>query len=245
MTDYEPSTYGDAIADLYDELHGWHLDTGAAIEALERLAGEGPVLELGVGTGRVAAPLAERGVEVHGIDASEGMVAKLREKPGGDRVRVAIGDFAGVDAPADSYSMVFVLFNTLFALASQDEQARCFSKVAERLAPDGVFVVEAFVPDPGRFDRGQRVDLSRVETDRIVLDVSMHDPVEQRVVSQHVIVRDGTIRQVPVELRYAWPSELDLMARLAGLELRSRRGGWREEPFTAASPRHVSIYAKS
>lgn len=245
MTDYEPSTYGDAIADIYDELHGWHLDTGTAIETLGRLAGDGPVLELGVGTGRIAAPLAERGIEVHGIDASEVMVAKLPEKPGGDRVRVAIGDFADVDAPADSYSMIFVVFNTLFALESQEEQARCFAKVADRLAPEGIFVVEAFVPDPGRFDRGQRVEVARVETDSAVLNVSVHDPVGQRVVSQHVIIRDGTIRQVPVEVRYAWPSELDLMARLAGLELRSRHGGWLEEPFTASSARQVSVYERA
>lgn len=245
MTDYEPSTYGDAIADIYDELHGWHLDTEAAVEALARLAGEGPVLELGVGTGRVAAPLAERGLEVHGIDASEEMVSRLREKPGGDRVRVAAGDFAAVEAPAEAYSMVFVVFNTLFALASQDEQAGCFAGVAERLAEDGVFVVEAFVPDLARFDRGQRVDVTRVETGRVVLDVSMHDPVGQRVVSQHLIIEDRRIRQVPVELRYAWPSELDLMARLAGLRLRSRHGGWGEEPFTASSPRHVSVYERA
>ncbi|HEX6208932.1 MAG TPA: class I SAM-dependent methyltransferase [Actinomycetota bacterium] len=245
MSDYEPSTYGDAIADVYDELHEWHLDTDAAIEALARLAGEGPVLELGVGTGRIAVPLAERGIEVHGIDASESMVEEMRRKPGGEGVRVAIGDFAAVEAPADAYSLVFVVFNTLFALSSQEDQVRCFARVAERLTEDGVFVVEAFVPDVSRFDRGQRVDVSRVETDRVVLDVSMHDPIAQRIVSQHLLLGEGTVRQVPVELRYAWPSELDLMARLAGLRLRSRHGGWREEPFTATGTRHVSIYARA
>lgn len=245
MTDYGPSTYGDAIADVYDELHEWHLDTDAAVDALARLAGDGPVLELGVGTGRIAAPLAERGVEIHGIDASEEMVAKLREKPGGERVEVAIGDFSEAEAPADSYSMVFVVFNTFFALSSQDEQIRCFASVAERLADRGIFVLEVFVPDPSRFDHGQRVEVSRVEAESVVLDVAMHDPVAQRVVSKHLILQGGAIRQVPVEVRYAWPSELDLMARLAGLRLRSRHGGWREEPFTASSPRHISVYERA
>ena len=245
MSDYEPSTYGDRIADLYDDLYRWKLDTESAVEGLAGLAGSGPVLELGVGTGRIALPLIERGLEVHGIEASEPMVELLRGKPGGDRVRVSIGDFAEVVAPGGPYTMVFVVFNTLFALPDQETQLACLGRSGERLTDDGVVVIEAFVPDPCRFDHGQRVDASHVGTERVVLDVSNHDPVAQRVVSQHVILEDGTVRQVPVHVRYVWPSELDLMARLAGLRLRSRHGGWREEPFTAESPRHISVYERA
>jgi len=148
MEGYRPQTYGEQAADRYDE---WHRDLPGlddCVECLAELAGPGPVLELGVGTGRVALPLVQRGLGVDGIDASPAMLAKLRAKPGGDRVRVTVGDMAevGVDA---SYSLVFVVFNTLFALVSQDEQVRCFANVAGRLAEGGVFVVEAFVPDPG------------------------------------------------------------------------------------------------
>lgn len=212
------------------------------MEALAELAGEGPVLELGVGTGRLAIPLAERGFEVDGIDASDAMVAKLREKPGGDRVRVAIGDFASVPAPGGPYRLVFVTFNTFYALLTQDEQVGCFRAVAERLTPDGIFALEAFVPDPTRYDRGQRVEAFRVEADHVDINASTHDPVRQRVAFQHLVAGEEGVRMYPGELRYVWPSEMDLMARLAGLRLRSRHGGWRKEPFTAASTRHVSIY---
>lgn len=242
MSDYEPSTYGERIAGIYDDLHEWHLDTGTAVEALAALAGDGPVLELGVGTGRIAIPLAERGLSVHGIDASEAMVAKLREKSGGEAVEVVIGDFADVPAPGGPYALVVVAFNTLFALESQEAQVRCFAGVARNLQEDGTFVVESFVPDVARFDRGQRVSVERLEADRIQLEVSNHDPVGQRVLANHVVVEDGRIDQYPVQLRYAWPAELDLMARLAGLRLRSRHGGWREEPFTSESVRHISVY---
>src|SRR5581483_9804184 len=149
MEGYDAATYGERIADVYDE---WYaeaafLETEAAVAKLAELAGEGPVLELAVGTGRVALPLAQRGLEVHGIDASEAMVAKLREKPGGDAIPVTIGDFADV-AVDGRYALVYVVFNTLFALESQDEQVRCFRNVAARLEPGGAFVVEAFVPEP-------------------------------------------------------------------------------------------------
>ena len=245
MTDYDASTYGNWIAEVYDELHEWHLDTGSTVEGLARLAGDGPVLELGVGTGRLAIPLAERGLEVHGIDTSEAMVAKMREKPGGDRVTVAIGDFADVPAPGGPYALVAVPFNTLFALPSQEDQIRCFEGVARVLDQGGVFAVEAFVPDVTRFVRGQHVEATKVDVDGFQLDVSNHDPVGQRVLSHHVLVRGGELRTYPVQIRYAYPSELDLMARLAGLRLRSRHGGWHEEPLTAMSTRHVSVYERA
>jgi SAM-dependent methyltransferase len=238
MEGYGPQTYGEHAADLYDE---WHRDLPGlddCVERLAELAGPGPVLELGVGTGRVALPLVQQGLEVHGIDASPVMLAKLRAKPGGDRVRVIVGDMAevGVDA---SYSLVFVVFNTLFALVSQDQQVRCFANVAGRLAEGGVFVVEAFVPDPGG---GQSVRALRVMVDSILLAVSREDPVAQRIDAQQVLLGPEGVQLVPGVLRYAWPAELDLMARLAGLRLRERWGGWRREPFTADSPTHVSAY---
>jgi trans-aconitate methyltransferase len=242
MEGYGPETYGDRIADVYDGLYE-NLDTEGAVETLASLAGDGPVLELAIGTGRLALPLVERGLEVHGIDASEAMVAKLRDKSGGDRVRVTMGDFADV-AVDGRYALIFVAFNTLFGLPTQDDQLRCFANVAARLADGGVFVVEAFFPDLARFDRGQRPHVSIVEAGRVMIDAARHDPVEQRIDSQHVIITQEGTKLYPVSIRYAFPPELDLMARLAGLELQNRWGGWHREPFTADSPRHVSVYGR-
>ena len=163
MEGYDAATYGQRIADVYDER------TNAArpgqVELLHELAGEGPVLELGIGTGRLALPLAARGVEVHGIDSSDAMVAKLREKPGGDRIPVTMGDFCDFDL-AKRFSLVFVAFNTLFALPDQEAQLNCFAAVSRHLLPAGRFLVEAFVPDLGRFDRGQRMSVMDVGLDR-------------------------------------------------------------------------------
>jgi SAM-dependent methyltransferase len=244
MKDYGPETYGDRIAEVYDEWYGEaeFLDTEAAVTFLAELAGNGRALELAIGTGRVALPLAGRGIEVHGIDASEAMVAKLREKPGGDQIPVTIGDFADV-AAGGQFALAYIVFNTLFALGSQDDQVRCFENVARLLAEDGVFVVEAFVPDPARF-AGGRVSVSKVEVDRVQLDVTVLDLAEQRSESQHLVVEPGGVRFYPVHVRWAYPPELDLMARLAGLRLRERFGGWRHEPFTARSEKHVSVYER-
>ena len=153
---YGPSTYGERIAEAYDEWFGLPEDTDQAVEFLARLAGPGPALELGIGTGRVAVPLAARGVEVHGVDASEAMVGKLRSKPGGDGIPVTIGDFADV-AIEGSYPLVYVVFNTFFALLTQEDQIRCFQGVAEHLTDDGGFLIQAFVPDLTLFNRGARV----------------------------------------------------------------------------------------
>ncbi|HZD71427.1 MAG TPA: class I SAM-dependent methyltransferase [Actinomycetes bacterium] len=243
MDSYDSATYGDRIADVYDagELPA---DTEEAVEFLAGLAGAGPVLELGIGTGRIALPLLERGLEVHGIDASERMVERLRGKPGGDRVTVTIGDFAEV-AVDGRFSLVFVVFSTFFGLLDQESQVRCFQGVAARLAPGGAFVIEAFVPDPTRFSRGQHLDTREVTADTLRLDASIHDPVAQVVRAQHVFLDERGIRLYPVRIRYAWPSELDLMARLAGLTLAERWSGWQREPFTAAAGRHVSIYRRA
>jgi len=244
--EYGPETYGDRIAAIYDR---WLEDAGPAgttapaVEFLASLAGDGPVLELGIGTGRIALPLAARGVEIHGVDASTEMVARLRGKPGGDGIPITIGDFAGV--PVDgAYSMIFVAFNTIFGLLTQDDQVRCFRESAAHLAPGGAFVLEAFVPDLSRFDRGQRVDATLVQNDRVLLDAARHDPATQTVSASHVLLSEEGTRIYPVRLRYAWPSELDLMARLAGMRLRERFGGWNREPFTAASGGHVSVYER-
>jgi hypothetical protein len=240
---YGPDTYGDRVAEVYDDLYEHAFDVVGAVETLARLAGDGRALELAIGTGRIAIPLASTGVEVVGIDASQAMVAKLREKSGGRDIEVHLGDFADVDVEGP-FSLVYVVFNTFFALLSQEDQLRCFRNVANRLGDIGVFVIEAFVPDLGRFDRHQRVELSDVGLDSIVLDTSRHDPVTQRVDSQHVFMDGAGLRFYPVRLRYAWPSELDLMARMAGLRLRERCSGWRQEPFTSESSNHVSIYER-
>jgi SAM-dependent methyltransferase len=243
MEGYGPATYGDRIADVYDAFFEDTLDTDRAVEALADLAGGGPVLELAIGTGRLALPLAARGLEVHGVDASERMVEKLRAKPGGDAIPVTIGDFA--DVPVDGeYRLIFIAFNTLFGLLTQEDQLRSFANVARHLSADGAFVVEAFFPDLARFDRDQRTQTTSVDENRVILDASRHDPVEQRVDSQRVVITEDGTKLYPVSIRYAFPSELDLMARLAGLELRERWGSWKREPFTGESGRHVSVYAR-
>ena len=242
MKDYGPETYGDRIADVYDGLYSG-LDTEGAVETLAELAGSGPVLELGIGTGRLALPLAERGLEVRGVDASEAMVQKLREKPGGDRIQVMMSDFADVGVDG-RFSLIFIAFNTLFGLLTQEDQLRCFANAAAHLADGGVFVVEAFVPDLARFDRDQRVNVNFLEPDRVMIDASRHDLAAQRIDSSHVVITESGPRLYPVSIRYSFPAELDLMARLAGLELSDRWGGWRRQPFDAGSPRHVSVYGR-
>jgi SAM-dependent methyltransferase len=245
VSSYGPATYGDRIASMYDAFlpPGVQANTDAAVAFLRGLAGDRRVLELGIGTGRVALPLAALGVDVHGIDASEAMLARLREKPGGAALPVTVGDFADVEADGE-FGLVYVVFNTFFALLSQVDQVRCFRNVAAHLETHGRFVIEAFVPDPTLYDRGQRVNATRVEVDRLQLDVTRHDPMAQQVISQHVLIGADGIVLVPVQLRYAWPSELDLMAALAGMELDSRAAGWRGDAFGATSSSHVSVYVK-
>jgi SAM-dependent methyltransferase len=243
MEGYEPSTYGDRIAAIYDDLYQDMFDVDGAVGLLRELAGEGPALELAIGTGRIALPLAATGVEVHGIDVSEEMVARLRAKPGGADIRVEMGDFADVPIDVD-YPLIYLVFNTLFALTTQEDQVRCFANVAKHLRPGGVFVIECFVPDLTRFDRHQRIGVDRISQDEVQLETTRHDPVNQRSEGVHVLLREDGIKLYPVFLRYAYPSELDLMARLAGLRLRERWAGWRGEPLTSASMSHVSIYEK-
>ena len=243
MQGYGAQTYGEQLADVYDDLYGGLPNRTDAVEVLADLAGPGPALELGIGTGRIALPLAERGVEVRGMDASPAMVAKLRSKAGGEAIPVVMGDFADVttDVPV---TLVYVAFNTFFGLLTQDDQVRCFANVAACLAPGGRFVIEAFVPDLGRFDRGQRVGVAEIAMDEVQLDVARHDAARQQVESAHVFLGPAGTRVYPVRLRYAWPSELDLMARLAGLELESRWQDWLRGEFTSQSAGHVSVWRK-
>ena len=241
MEDKEKRTYDERCADVYDQWFGYFDE--AAVDVLEELAGGGRALELGIGTGAVALPLAARGVEVHGIDSSPEMVARLRAKPGGDAIPVTFGDFAEVGVEGE-FSLVFVVYNTLFALQTQEEQVRCFRNVAARLRPGGAFVVEAFVPDLAQLSAGQGVRLLHMTEERVGIRVYQHDPVRQKMKSRQVVFTDGGTRVFPVEVRYAWPPELDLMAQLAGLRLRHRWGGWRREEFTAKSEKHVSVYER-
>jgi SAM-dependent methyltransferase len=242
----DPAEYGDRIADVYDEWHGARDDLSPVVEFLASWAaagGDRPVLELGVGTGRIALPLAERGLRVDGIDASERMVAQLRAKPGGADLAVTVGDFAGLPAPGGPYGLVYVVFNTFFVLLTQEEQVRCFAGVAASLVPGGAFVMEAFVPDLTLYDRGQqRVRVDGFAPDATRISATLHDRAGQRFSSRHLVLSADGVQTYPVELRYAWPSELDLMARLAGMEPAGRWEGWSGLPFTSASPSHVCVW---
>ncbi len=242
MEHFTSRTFGERFAEMYDRLTE-RADTPATVAFLDQLAGGGRALELAVGTGRIALPLAARGVHVDGVEISSEMVAKLRAKPGGDTIAVTMGDFA--DMPVSgTYRLVYVVFNTLFNLVTQDDQVRCFQNVAAHLADDGSFVVEAFVPDPTHFRDGQYVDAEAVGVDEVWLDVCRHDAATQRLDEVHVSLSAQGVRLYPVVTRYAWPSEIDLMARIAGLRLKERWSGWEREPFTSASLTHVSVYRR-
>jgi SAM-dependent methyltransferase len=232
----EAAVYDDHVAEMFDPAV-----VTPVVETLADLAGGGAALEMGIGTGRIALPLAERGVPVHGIDASAAMVAKLRTKPGNDAIDVTIGDFA--TARVDGrFALVYLIFNTIFNLKTQDDQVACFQNAGDHLDSGGHFVIELGVPDLQRLPPGQDVFVDAVDARSMSFDV--YDVVTQRLTSNHFVLDDGRVSSYPVEGRYAWPSELDLMARLAGMRLRERWGGWKREPFTSLSRSHVSIYEK-
>jgi SAM-dependent methyltransferase len=243
MENFGPGTYGERYAVGYDDVNDL-ADTSDTVDFLAGLAAGGPVLELAIGTGRIGLPLAGRGLTVDGVEYSPEMVEQLRAKPGGDGLDVVIGDMADVPVPG-RYKLIFVVYNTLFNLTTQDEQVRCFGNVAEHLTDDGVFVLECFVPTRYQGLRDdQWSEVRSVETDVVRIETGRHDPVAQRLDKSHINFAEGGVQLHPVVLRYAWPAELDLMARLAGLTLKQRTGGWHGEPFTGASRRHVSVYGR-
>jgi len=242
MNTYDDTTYGERIAQIYDELYAEVEE--ATIDLLQELAHGGKALELGIGTGRVALPLYRRGIPVTGIDASQSMINRLRAKPDGDAIPVVQGSFAEIDID-EKFDLIYVVFNTFYNLRSQDEQVHCFRSIAGHLTDTGVFLVEAFVPDLTRFDRNQRVRAIHLDNERVRLDVSRHDPLAQQVISQHVHISEKGIQLFPVNLRYVWPSEFDLMAKLAGLERKQRWGSWDKGKFRAKSGKHISVYGRS
>jgi hypothetical protein len=236
--------FGEEVAGRYDEAGGM-FDPAVVtpvVDLLAQLAGGGRTLELAIGTGRIALPLATRGVSVAGIDNSPAMVERLRAKPGADRVDVTIGDMSTTRVPGE-FSLVYLVFNTIFNLVTQDAQVACFENAAAHLDHGGVFVIETGVPDLQLLPRGQTIVPFRVDPGGMGFDV--YDVLTQRFSSQHFEFEDGRVRASPVEFRYAWPAELDLMARIAGLKLRDRWAGWRREEFTALSRSHVSVYEKA
>ncbi len=241
----EEGYFGERVAAVYDEHSGGMFDPAVvepAVDMLAELAGAGGALEFAIGTGRIALPLAERGVRVAGIDNSEAMLARLREKPGAERIEAEAGDMAATRVEGE-FALVYLVFNTIFNLTTQDGQVACFQNAAAHLRSGGRFVIEARVPELQRLPLGQTVLPWRADPGG--MSYYVYDVVTQRLGGQHYHLEDGRMQASPTEMRYAWPAELDLMARLAGMRLEHRWAGWRREPFTGLSPSHVSVYTKS
>jgi SAM-dependent methyltransferase len=211
------------------------------VNLLVELAGSGRALELGIGTGRIALPLAQRGVPVHGIELSQAMVARLRAKPGGEDIGVTIGDFATATVDG-TFSVAYLVFNTIMNLTTQAAQVACFRNVAAHLEPGGCFVIEVGVPELQRLPPGETIRAFHVSETRWGFDE--YDVARQGLISHHLEIVDGRAERSSIPFRYAWPSELDLMAELAGMRPRERWGGWRREPFTSDSRKHVSVWEK-
>ena len=241
---HDPTAYGASIAGDYDDLYDGLLETNAAVDRLAALAEGGPVLELGIGTGRLALPLAERGLAVHGVEASPAMVELLRAKPGGANLAVTIADFTDVTVGDEAFSLVVLAFNTVYALPTEDAQVACFATAARHLRPGGRFVVEAWVPDPGRFIDGAAVGVRHVTPTRLSIDTALIDPVAQRMETVQVVLDEGRVRLFPANHRYAGPPELDLMARMAGMPREHRWADWHRSPYQVASRSHVSVYRR-
>jgi len=211
------------------------------VDVLVELAASGRALELGIGTGRIALPLARRGVSVHGIDLSKAMVAKLRAKRGGEDIGLTIGDFATTTVEG-SFSLAYVVFNTIVNLTTQAAQVACFRNAAAHLEPGGCFVIEVTIPELRRLPPGETFHVFNASENHWGIDE--YDIATQGLTSHHFEIVNGTVERLSIPFRYAWPSELDLMAQLAGMRLRSRWGGWRREPFTSESTKHVSVWEK-
>jgi SAM-dependent methyltransferase len=244
MDGFDPQTsFGYETSKRYDALEA-RGDEGETVAFLAGLAGQGDALEFAVGTGRIALPLTRAGVRVDGIEQSQHMVDRMREKVDSNTVDVFIGDMIRVNTGRE-YRLVYLVYNTIGNLLTQDDQVRCFENAARHLTNDGVFVVECRVPSAPSRPALQFVDAERVAADEVTLDVSRYDPVTQVLDENHVRINTASIRLGPISLRLAHPPEFDLMARIAGLRLRHRAGGWNGEPFTAESWRHVSVYERA
>jgi len=237
--------FGERVAVRYDESAAEMFEPAVVdpvVDFLADLAGQGAALELGIGTGRIALPLTQRGVRVHGIDLSAAMVERLREKPGAADIGVTIGDFATTNVEG-TFSLAYLVFNTINNLTTQEGQVACFQNVAAHLEPGGCFVIEVGVPALQRLPPGETVRAFTVSPTRLGFDE--YDVVSQGLISHHYSVVDGKLEVLSIPFRYVWPSELDLMARLAGMTLRERWSGWKREPFTSDSTKHVSVWEKT
>jgi SAM-dependent methyltransferase len=242
--DQDDGYFDERIAAKYDEDDGEEFDPEVidqTVEFLAELAGRGRALEFGIGTGRIALPLARRRVPVHGIDLSKAMVARLRAKPGGDDIGVTIGDFATttVDGP---FSLAYLVFNTIMNLTTQEAQVACFRNAAAHLEPGGCFVIKVMIPELQRLPPGEIFRVFRGS--ETYWGIDEYDVANQGLISHHIEIVEGNVEAVSMPFRYAWPAEYDLMAQLAGMRLRERWGGWMREPFTSESRKHVSVWEK-
>jgi SAM-dependent methyltransferase len=236
--------FGETVAARYDETSAAMFEPAVidpVVDFLAALAGDGAALELGIGTGRIAIPLARRGVRVHGIELSEAMAARLRAKPEAEGIGVTIGDFATARA-GGGFTVAYLVFNTIMNLTTQDQQVACFQNVAAQLEPGGCFVIEVMVPDLQRLPPGETVRPFEVRPDKVGFDE--YDVAAQGLVSHHYEVVDGRLEVGSVPFRYVWPSELDLMARLANMTLRERWSTWHRDPFTSTSRTHISVWQR-
>jgi SAM-dependent methyltransferase len=236
--------FGEQVAAKYDERYAYQADPAEVdpiVHFLSALAGEGAALELGVGTGRIALPLARRGVSVHGIDLSKAMVSRLKAKPDGNDIAVTIGDFA-TTAVGGTFTVAYVVANTIMNITTQDEQVACFQNVAAHLEPGGCFVIEVLVPRLRQLPLGETFQPFDVRPTHVGFDEL--DVSRQHLVSHHYWIEGSEIEVFSPPFRYVWPAELDLMARIAGMRLRERWGGWKREPFTSESTKHVSVWQR-
>jgi SAM-dependent methyltransferase len=238
--------FGERVAERYDDSLGEmgdHAVVESTVDFLAALAGDGGALELGIGTGRIALPLAKRGIRVHGIDLSEAMVARLRAKPGGDAIGVTIGDFATTRVDG-TFSLAYILFNTIMNVTTQDAQIACFENAAAHLEPGGCFVVEVMIPALRVLPPGETIHVfSYTNPTRFGFDE--YDVANQGLISHHYgVPGDGSFGRASIPFRYAWPAEFDLMARIAGMTLRERWSSWNREPFTSDSTTHVSVWER-
>lgn len=245
MTEYAPEQWGDTFADVYDD---WRTDEQArvTVDLLVAEARGGPLLELGVGTGRLAAGVAAHGVEVHGVDASERMLERLAARPDRAGLHAHRGDITDLSCLPDGlrFRLACITASTLFLLPDQDAQLRCLVGAAERLLPQGRLVVEAMAGVPPEYRDPTGLGVGETGAEAVVLHVSRHDQVQQRIVVHRLGIDEGKIQIGVTSLRYAWPAEIDLMARLAGLSLVARYGGWHREEFTSDSSTHISVYER-